>query len=122
MKLFRKRLFLFEFLLLFLSLIIIERLLPWQFIRFTKSNLEYSVSLHQLRRQVSGENQLLRPVKESSHSSNNTVTVNSDFLSSLSLNFRPEFVYLSFTFIVSGLLISVMLCISYRKPATYARF
>ncbi|KAL9313271.1 hypothetical protein ACSQ67_018723 [Phaseolus vulgaris] len=74
MKLFRKRLFLFEFLLLFLSLIIIERLLPWQFIRFTKSNLEYSVSLHQLRRQVSGENQLLRPVKESSHSSNNTVT------------------------------------------------
>ncbi|TKY74746.1 glycosyltransferase protein [Spatholobus suberectus] len=70
MKICRRRLFLFETLLLFLSLIVIEWVLPWQLMRFTDSNPEYSDPLHHFRRQVSGENQL-RAVGDAAHSNNN---------------------------------------------------
>ncbi|KAG5018613.1 putative glycosyltransferase [Glycine soja] len=73
-KICRRRLFLFQFVLLFLWLILIEWLHPWQFIRFTESNPEYSVSLHQLRRHLFGQNQLRADgdAAAAAHSNNTT--------------------------------------------------
>ncbi|KAK7410253.1 hypothetical protein VNO78_00885 [Psophocarpus tetragonolobus] len=62
------RFFVFQFLFLFLSLFVIECFLPWQFMRFADSNLKYSASL---RRQLSGQNQLLQALGDASHSNNN---------------------------------------------------
>lgn len=62
-------------LLLFLaSFTIIFMVLPLQFVRITDSESSHSVSLHHLRRKVSGDNHHLLAVEHAGHS-NSTVTV-----------------------------------------------